>query len=285
MISPGPISPQIGVTRCELVLRLTEMRDLKSPVLLVTILALTACGVEPGATPTTESPTTTVVVSSSTSAPTPTTIPSSTSTSAPASTTSTAAPSAGLPGTPVDFGPVEGDLLMVIGVRYDDVLNLRAGPGTSQAIIGTIPPTNMGLVAFGETRELPGAFWVKVSHGEKLGWVHLGFVGYAGGVEDVTAEVIDDLGETPSADTMVELGLIVAEAMASEDPPSEIVRVTPVVTGDLHEVTYDVIGFGDDSVRGVRLHVFGQASGSGFTLKSIEMMVICGRGVDDGTCV
>jgi hypothetical protein len=143
----------------------------------------------------------------------------------------------------------------------------------------------MGLVASGETRELPGAFWVKVSHGEKLGWVHLGFVGYAGGVEDVTAEVIDDLGETPSADTMVELGLIVAEAMASEDPPSEIVRVTPVVTGDLHEVTYDVIGFGDDSVRGVRLHVFGQASGSGFTLKSIEMMVICGRGVDDGTCV
>jgi hypothetical protein len=61
--------------------------------------------------------------------------------------------------------------------------------------------------------------------------------------------------------------------------------VAPSV-GDLGEVTYDVIGLGDDAVRGLRLHVFGQPIDEGFSLKTVEMTALCGRGADDdGGCI
>ena len=62
-----------------------------------------------------------------------------------------------------------------------------------------------------------------------------------------------------------------------------MVTVAPSV-GDLGEVTYDVIGLGDDSVRGYRLHVFGEGlgAGGGFYLKSVEARVLCARGVTAG---
>ncbi|NNC44231.1 MAG: hypothetical protein HKO03_13440 [Acidimicrobiia bacterium] len=58
--------------------------------------------------------------------------------------------------------------------------------------------------------------------------------------------------------------------------------------GDLGEVTYDVVGIGDDSVLGERLHIFGQPTGdgSGFSLMAVESQVLCGRGVtDQGLCI
>ena len=63
--------------------------------------------------------------------------------------------------------------------------------------------------------------------------------------------------------------------------------VAPAV-GDLGEVTYDVIGLGDDSIGGWRLHVFGtpSASGEGFLLKTLEATTLCTRGVTtDGLCI
>jgi hypothetical protein len=174
---------------------------------------------------------------------------------------------------------------MVMGVAHDDVLNLRQAPGASQPILDRIEPTHMSLEAAGETRQLSGAVWIEVVYNGVTGWVHMGYIGYAGGVEDITAEVIDGLGFTPSAQSMAQLGQVVADSLASVDPPSDIVQVTPVTTGDLHEVTYDVVGFADDALVGARIHVFGQPTTSGVTLKSVEMMVICGRGVDDGACV
>ena len=54
----------------------------------------------------------------------------------------------------IDFGPRNGDLLAVIGVAHDDTLNLRAGPGTTQAVVDVISPTFEDLIALGETREL-----------------------------------------------------------------------------------------------------------------------------------
>jgi uncharacterized protein YraI len=249
-------------------------------VLLVTSLA--ACGVESVETSTTFQVTTTPPTTVVTTGATTTTVPGTT-TSTETSDTTTTTP--GIPGTPVDLGPRSGDVLMVMGVAHDDVLNLRAGPGTGQPVLETIPPTHIGLVAEGETRRLSGAFWTRVDYEGTVGWAHLGYLGYPGSVEDITAELVDDLGSVPMAASMTGLAEIVAEAMSSDEVTSEIVQVTPVSTGDLHEVSYDVIGFADDALVGVRLHVFGLPDGSGFTLKSVEMMVICGRGVDDGVCV
>jgi hypothetical protein len=245
------------------------------------LLVVAACGAPTAATTTTGAPSTTT---STTSEPTTTSV-IPTTTRPPATTSPPGATSSTLPGEPIDFGPAAGDVLMVMGVSHDDVLNLRAAPGPSQVIVGTIAPTYMGLVAQGETREIPGAFWIEVDHDGELGWVNMAYVGYAGGVDDVTAAVMAELGSPVTAVDMIELGRVVAEALASADPESDIVRVTPVSTGDLHEVTYDVVGFGDDAVAGMRLHVFGERSVSGFTLKTVEGLMICSRGVDQEACV
>ena len=86
---------------------------------------------------------------------------------------------------------------------------------------------------------------------------------------------------------MLDLGLIVAESQASVEPASRIRVARPPSVRDLGDVTYDVIGLGDDALFGLRLRVFGtpDESGESFTLKTVESTALCGRGVTaDGLC-
>lgn len=240
--------------------------------MLVAAAAMAAsCGGAPATTTT-----------SGTDAP-PSSIATTTSTGLPATTTGTT-----LPGEPFDIGPREGDVVAVIGVAHDDALNVRALPGNGEATVTSLPPTTDDVVSLGRSRLLPGSIWLEVRVGGVTGWVNSSFVAYLGGVDDVTSSVVAAAGGIPVAETMLDLGLLAADTMASEDPPSRIVMtVAPTVT-DLGEVTYDVIGLGDDAVRGVRLHVFGEPmpGGEGFSLKSVESTVLCGRGVTaDGLCI
>jgi hypothetical protein len=261
------------------------MRRVIPALLAIVALVTAACGGGTAATTTTTLPSTTsttVGATTSTGHPTTTSTVGVTTTSAPGTTTTT-----GTPGDPIDFGPADGDVLMVIGVRHDDVLNLRAGPGTNQRILDEIPPTFTDLVARGNTRQLPASFWVEVDYEGTRGWASLAFIGYEGDTTDDTAKVVSDLGENPVEATMADLGQLIAELYASpSDPESDIVQVTPVSTGDLAEVTYDVVGLGDDAVRGVRIHVFAEKTSGGFGLRSVEVTALCGRGVDTGgACV
>jgi hypothetical protein len=194
--------------------------------------------------------------------------------------------SSGLPGDPIDFGPVAGDTLAVVGVAHDDVLNLRTAPGATHEILTGIPPLYSDLIAVGETRQLPSSMWIAVDYDGTQGWVNLRYIGYLGDTFDATADVVEDLGENPVAGDMLELGLLVAESLASEDlPTSQVVSGAPTV-GDLGEVTIDVTGSEDDSVRGSRIHVFGQTVAEGFALHSVEVTPLCARGVDgDGFCI
>lgn len=263
-----------------------------TPVLLVILtLLLAACGDDIGASSTSStsstSPTATSAPSPTTTTPmvsTTATLPATTTTAG--ATTTTTSPgtttATGLAGEPIDFGPAEGDVLMVIGVRHDDVLNLRAGPGTNQSILDEIPPTFDDLVAEGNTRQLPASFWIEVDYEGTLGWVSLSFIGYEGDTTDETSTVISELGDTPVESTMTALGERVASVFASnEEPVSDIVQVTSATTADLGEVTYDVVGLADDAVRGVRIHVFAQQDSGGYALKSVEVTTLCGRGVDE----
>ena len=209
-----------------------------------------------------------------------TTLPETTTTSIPTTTTTT------LPGEVIDFGPLAGDVLMVIGVPFDDHLNVREGPGVDQAVVTTFPPDHTLVVALGETRQIPGALWVAVETEDAPGWVHMGYVGYEGSTYDETARVYEFFGGYPSAGSMTQLGEIVATTFASEEPESRIVNTVEESIGDLGEVTYDVIGIGDDAGLGFRIHVFGEAFEGGFVLKSVEVTEICGRGVSEaGLCV
>lgn len=265
------------------------MRRVTYVLLAVVALVAAACGGDGGAATTSTTPATTTsadAVTTTTLPATTTSVESTTTTSQETTTTTSASPTTtGLAGQPVDFGPAQGDTLMVIGVLHDDVLNLRAGPGTNSAIRDEIPPTFTDLVALGNTRELPSSFWIEVDYEGTEGWVSLRYIGYEGDTTDDTAQVISELGETPIEPTMTDLAELVASVYASDDPRSDIVQVTEISTGDLAEVTYDVIGLGDDAVRGVRIHVFAESVSGGFGLKSVETMAICGRGVDDGACV
>ena len=251
-------------------------------------MILAACGGEAGEgttttsvvdTTTTTAPTTT----STTTSPTTTTTAAVTTTTAPATTTTVTAPG-DLPGEPIEFGPAAGDTLAVIGVAHEDVLNLRAAPGADQTILDGIPPLHDALTALGQTRELPGSFWIGVDFEGTEGWVNLRYVGYPGATNDTTHIATEE--QVPATETMLDLGFLMAEAVASVDPPSEIVLVVAPTEGDLGEVTYDVIGLGDDALRGLRVHVFGEPVDGGFTLATVEETALCGRGVDpDGACV
>jgi len=176
--------------------------------------------------------------------------------------------------------------LAVVGVAHDDVLNLRAGPGVNQDIVAGIPPHFSNLVAVGTTRQLSSSMWIAVDYEALTGWVNLRYIAYLGAANDVTADVVANLGENPVAGDMLELGLLVAESLGSEDlPTSQVVSGAPTA-GDLGEVTIDVTGSEDDSVRGGRIHVFGQPVDDGFALHSVEVTPLCARGVDgDGHCV
>lgn len=237
-------------------------------------LILAACGGgDDGATSTSEATTTTTAPSTTTTAPeTTTTVPETTTTAEPA-------------GEPIDFGPQEGDTVAVIGVAHDDVLNLRAGPGADQEILAEIPNTYEELTALGNTRDLGDSFWIEVEYEGTTGWVHFSFIGFIGVTDDMTAAVLEELGEAPVGETMADIGLAVAETFASDEPTSDIVMVVAPTVGDLGEVTYDVISIGDDAVRGYRVHVFGQPADETFEIRNVEVTTLCGRGVTtDGLC-
>jgi hypothetical protein len=250
------------------------------------MLVLVACGDDAASSTTTttvlETTTSSLATTTTSSLVTTTSTTAATTTTAPA--TSTTDGGSELPGEPTDFGPVAGDTLAVVGVAHDDVLNLRAAPGADQEILEGIPPTYDALIALGQARELPQSLWIGVDYEGTEGWVNLSFIGYLGDTTDITHTVSEQLGGTPGAETMLELGLTVAEGIAG-DPSADIVMSVAPSVGDLGEVTFDVTGIEDDSVRGSRLHVFGQPIDEAFLLASVEGTVICARGVDDGACV
>ena len=149
-----------------------------------------------------------------------------------------------MPGEPVELGPSAGDTLAVVGVAYDDVLNLRAAPGADQEILKRIPPLFDDLTALGETRNLPRSFWIAVDYEGTEGWVNLRYIGYLGKTTDVTPEYVDGL----TAADMVELGMMVAEASGYDQ--ADVVVSSAPTQGDPGEITVDLLGLEDDSVRG-----------------------------------
>ena len=110
------------------------------------------------------------------------------------------------------------------------------------------------------------------------GWVSSRFTAQIGPTGDLTSQAVAAHGSIPVAETMADLGVLTAEALRTDpDIPSSIVMTVPPTVGDLGEVTYDLVGLGDDAVAGLRLHVFGQPSesGEGFSLKSVEDTDLC----------
>lgn len=67
-------------------------------------------------------------------------------------------------------------LYRVVNVEDDDVLNVRAGPGTSESKVGTIPPNGTDIQITGSTVEADGGVWVPIKYIEINGWVNRHFL-------------------------------------------------------------------------------------------------------------
>jgi hypothetical protein len=185
------------------------------------------------------------------------------------------------------YVPKLGEAVAVVGVRYDDTLPVRNGPGTDFGIIDGLDPLGVAEgTGEGWFRPDQQSTWWRVGHDSSVGWVDASRIARLGDTRDATDGFVNVLGGIPRASTMLELGNIVAYGFAS-DPgvPSTVTVVVAPTIGDLGEITLDVIGVGDDSVYGYRLVVFGTPDGAGYALKSVELTALCARGVNGGACI
>lgn len=259
--------------------KMASTRHVLCAASLALLVAVAACSTD-------STPSTTDTTMATTTSATPT-LPQTSTTSAEATTTTNAPTTTSiLPGEPYDlFVPGDGEVVAVVGVAFDDVLNVREGPGIAFPIIETLAPTATDVIGTGEGRLIDISVWWKVVANGSTGWVNSRFISRLGGVDDLTSVVVDRVGEIPKAETMLDLGLTAANALASVDPSSDISMTVAPTVGDLGEVTYDVIGLGDDSVNGYRLHVFGQPIDEAFSLMAVEVTYMCTRGrTAEGMC-
>lgn len=203
-----------------------------------------------------------------------------------------------LPGEDFDAWPQPGDTLGVVGIAFDEELSVRAGPGSGEAEVATLSPLT-DVVATGAARIIPSdGLWFEITVAGTTGWADGSSLLYIGATRDVTAQVEANIGSTTTAPTMLELGRLVADSIASTGEVTSRVVVTVAPTsGATGEVTYDVVGFPDDSIFGARLRITGeQVEGDlvpvafrralVYTIVSVESTALCGRGVTtDGLCV
>jgi hypothetical protein len=154
-------------------------------------------------------------------------------------------------------------------------------------VVATLDPIAAGVETTGRIWESE-TWWIEVTAEGSTGWASLRLLAGRDGTRDVTSQVVTTLGDRPTSDTMSDLGQTVAESRVSGPETASIVMSVAPTEGDLGEVTFDVVGLSDDSVKAERLQVFGQPTGSdqGFSLKSVESTSFCARGApsDGGLC-
>ncbi|MEM9519074.1 MAG: hypothetical protein AAGA37_07145 [Actinomycetota bacterium] len=268
------------------------MRQLRFVVLVIGFL-LTACGGSDGTTTTEPATSTTVAgVTATSSAPVETTttepasitVPATISTISPPPSSTLVAPeltvpTEELPGEPVDIFPSAGTELSVLGVRHDDVLNVRSIPGSESDIIATLDPTASGFVATGRHQQLPTTWWMEVIiDSDTVGWINRTFAAIEGVTFDDT-ERVRGLLDSTTASALEDLGRRIAELGVDPDVLQRIEMSVAPVLGDPSEVVFDVVGLGDDSVAGQRVRVFAVTTeDQEWTLISVEVTAMCGRG-------
>lgn len=204
----------------------------------------------------------------------------------------TTTPEAELPGDPFDFlVPADGEVVGVVGVAFDDILEVHTVPGENTPLVGELPNLTDDAVGTGEGRALPNSIWWKIRWNGIEGWVGSSFMARLGATVDFTSTIIELNGNSDpgGAETMLDFGLLIADIVATEAPPSRVrVVVPPDTSGDVAEITVDVVNIGDDALTGYRLHIFAvpaEIADAGWVLMSVEATLLCSRGVtEDGLC-
>lgn len=256
-----------------------------APVVIFGSLSTDRGMVAPAVTPAPDPTATSTSTEPTAAESSPTTTTTTITTSATSSVTGTTT-DGDLPGVPAEVSvPEPGAVLLVVGVEYDDVLNVRSLPGTDGDIVGGVEPTGE-VIATGVARDLDSGRWVEATVDGTTGWVSGRFLALGTGpVEDLTAVTIERHAGVPTATSMPDLAQIVVDALAGDDVDGAAPRVTVAVeptSGDLEEVTVDWLGLEDDSVLGYRLHVFAIEDSGVYSLRTVEATTLCSRGVTPG---
>ena len=184
-------------------------------------------------------------------------------------------------------GPPSQSTWMVVGVEFDDVLNIRAAPGATSAVIGELAPTEAGVTSTGEAVAVKGSTWWEIESGRTCGWVNARFLAAQGSTTDITSLVVDLGAGLPAAASMEELARLVVGLLSGDG--EQLVIVGDAGSDDLTDVSVDVLPEDiDDSVRGHRLRIFGQRDGEAgpYSLYGVEATSLCWRSADElGQCV
>lgn len=204
----------------------------------------------------------------------------------------------GIAGEPLDFGPSEGTPLAIVGVAYDDTLNFRVDPSPDAEVLASYGPLSGDLdtSALGSAWAAPSGVWWMVEVAGTTAWANQAFLGSLGNTINAFDQLSAEL-ETLQFDSVEAAALAVAELRSSVDPASEIVFAGEPLLFEIGGfAVVDVMGLGDDAVKGERLRidvsvVFDEESGEEggqdvayVVLADVEITAICGRGVSDGLC-
>ena len=254
------------------------MKKIAFLVLIVWLIA--GCGAAPTPTPdlvatqvaVMEAAAATLTAAAPTAAPTLTPAPTATPTSTPPPTdtpsqtltpttpplpTATHRPQATATPLPLPTGPALGRFA-VVGVRSDDALNVRVGPGVTYAAAGTIPYYGRDVEVFAGGQQVGDSWWVPVRHGSMSGWANSGFLArQMGNVNDPVALRAAEAIMALKDGDMVALSTLVHSAKGLRFSPYATVQTG--AGGDLVFSATDVRGLMADST----VYHWGTYDGSG----------------------
>ena len=219
-----------------------------------------------------------------------------TSTTEAESSTTTASTEPEEVGSALDFFPPIGTVFSVVGVRWDDDLNFRSAPGTSNPVLDNVTSVDdeHTITGLGQAWQFDDSIWWKVNVDGTEAWASQRFLAAPGFTDDIFDEVAAELGVLKAAD-MEDLADKVAGTRDTGGPEPRVVVVAEPVAIDATQVviTIDVLDFGDDALKGERLRIL---AGLAFNaddpsvvdfvvLEGVQRTILCGRGVTEGLCL
>jgi len=180
--------------------------------------------------------------------------------------------------------PTAGSVVAVVGVEHWDILEIHEDPGVSSPLIDTLDPLDDTVVAMGFARQLPQSIWWCISwEGGSGAWA-----------SSIYLSRLADPWQSYDSDRWVGLNAQTLEDFLSEveseyerDPNSEGGPMRIVISEldySNNIVSFDVIGFLDDSVAGARLTftTATQSDGS-LTVTEVQYRSMCRRGGGPGS--
>lgn len=182
-------------------------------------------------------------------------------------------------GRPESTGSEEPEpvrLLAVVGLDHDETLPVYQTPGEG-SVVAAFPAMSEQAPVTANIEVVGEQTWYEVRLSTTTGWASSRHLGRLGSTDDTTWQIVESAGKLPAAQTLRELGEMVAETAAAGYRVSEVALAGAPAVADLGEVILDVIIGEAGPLRGMRLHVFAHPprGGGGFTLKSVERTWIC----------